>query len=159
MEADFNSVWSRVIGNASPETPDVQLRRFLLSEAEDICMLRTMLRQTCDTILCRKFSQVCTEKSRQIKRLRTTLYLLAGECECPAADRIDDPPELLLALKALYERVCAEAAAYQKAAAETDRTALETIYTSLAEAESRHSVCLTDCAERLLCLSGSKALL
>lgn len=157
MEADFSTVWSRVIGSASQETPDVQLRRFLLSETEDVCLLRTILSKTCDTILCRKLSQVYTEKARQLKRLRTALYLLAGECKCPDASPTACPPELLPALKSLYERVCAEAAAYRKAAAEADRAALKTVYTALAEAETRHAMCLMECVERLLCLSGWKA--
>lgn len=157
MEADFLSVWSRVIGSASQETPDIQLRRFLFIEAEDVCMLRTILSKTCDAVLCRRLSQVYTEKTRQLKRLRTALYLWTGDCECPAVSRNACPSELLPALKNLYERVCAEAAAYRKAAAETDRAALEAVYTSLAEAETRHSLCLMECVERLICLSGRKA--
>ena len=157
METDFDSVWRRVNGNASPEAPETQLRRFLLSETEDICLLRKMLRQTCDAFLCRQLSQICTEKSRQLKRLRTALSLIAGDCECTAVDPKDPPPELLPALKHLYERVCSAAAAYRKAAAETDRPALETVYASLYEAELRHAGCLTDCVERMLFLSGSKA--
>ena len=157
MEADFLSVWNRVNGAAPPDTPEAQLRRFILSEAEDVCMLRTMLQKVCDNFLCRKLSQVCTEKTRQLKRLRTALYLLSGEYECPAITKKIDRPEPLPALKVLYERVCAESAEFRKAAAETDRTALETIYASLADAETRHAACLTECVERLLCLSGSKA--
>ena len=157
MEADFSTVWSRVIGSASQETPEVQLCRFHLSETEDVCMLRAILSKTCDVILYRKLSQVYAEKVRQLKRLRTALYLLAGEYECPDASPTACPPELLPALKSLYERVCAEAADYRKAAAEADRAALKTVYTSLAEAETRHAMCLMECVERLICLSGRKA--
>ena len=157
MEADFDSVWSRVSGNASREAPEAQLRRFLLSETEDVCMLKKMLRQTCDAFLCRKLTQVCTEKSRQIKRLRAACYLMTGECEYPASAQKEFSQELLQRLRSLYERVCSEAADYRKAASETDRTGLEVIYASMAEAESRHAECLADCVERMLCLSGPKA--
>lgn len=157
MEAEFSSVWSRVTGTASQEAPEAQLRRFLLAEAEDVYTLRLLLCRTCDAVLCRKLTQVCTEKTRQLKRLRTALYLLAGECECPAVSRKDTPQDLLPAIKTLYERVNAMAADYRKAAAETDRSALEILYASLSEAEARHAGCLSECAERLICLCGPKA--
>ena len=157
MEADFLSVWNRVNGAAPPDTPEAQLRRFILSEAEDVCMLRTMLQKVCDNFLCRKLSQVCTEKTRQLKRLRTALYLLASEYEYPTITQKIDRPEPLPALKVLYERVCAAAADYRKAASETDRAALEIVYASLAEAEARHAIRLSECAERLICLNGQKA--
>ena len=157
MEADFQSVWSRVNGVVSEEAPETQLRRFLRNEAEDVCILRSILKRTCDALLCRRLTQICTEKTRQIKRLRTALYLLAGECECPAVTWKDDGTELLPTIRALHERVCLVAAAYRKAAAETDRIALETIYASLAEAETRHAASLLECAARLICLSGRAA--
>ena len=150
MEPDFASVWSRVSAASEPEAPEAQLRRFLLSEAEDICMLRTLSDHICDACVRSLLTGIRTDKLRQMKRLRAALYLLAGECECPPVQPRSEKIEPLPMLKALYERVGAAAAEYRKAAAGTDRLMLETVYSSLSEAEKRHEETLLECTGRVL---------
>lgn len=157
MEPDFSSVWSRVTGATSAESPETQLRRFLLSEAEDADMLRTLLCQICDVCVRKCLTEVRAETLRQMKRLRAALYLLSGECECPAVKQDAERQEPLAILKALYERSERAAAEYRRAAAETDRAGLETIYASLAEAESRSTAALLKCTEQLLTVTCRSA--
>ena len=66
MEPDFTSVWNRVTASNPAEAPETQLRRFLLAEAEDVCILQTLLCLICDPCVRKRLSEVRAEKLRQM---------------------------------------------------------------------------------------------
>lgn len=150
MEPDFSAVWSRVTGMTLPETPEDQLRRFLKLETETAAALKASAGLACDPSVRKQLMELQQETCRQIKRLRAALYLVAGECESPAPVCRKGSKNLLSELKGLYEACETTAAAYRTAGRKTDRTALETLYSSQAEAKERHAASLLELTERLL---------
>lgn len=148
METDFASVWSRVTGT-SADTPETQLRRFLKQKAEFACALKSAASLACDAVIRRKLTELYSENCRQMKRLRAALYLLAGECECPAIQKRDAPRSLPEALKQLYESADRAASGFRRAAGDTDRPALETLYAALADETKQQADCLLRLTERL----------
>ncbi len=148
MEPDFASVWARVSGT-SPEPPETQLRRFLQQESQQAFALSAAYSLACDGVLRCSLRELHGETCRHVKRLRAALYLLAGECECPKISESSNPRTLPLTLKALYADTVRASEAYRRAAASTDRPALETVFGSLAEAKRQQAEKLLSLTERL----------